>query len=58
MGLNLYDIQDKLADAIQTDWEYGVAWINDKVAAEFKQKYPTIWNAISEIMVADSDDLP
>ena len=56
--MNLYDIQDKLADAIQTDWESGVAWINDEIAAEFKQKYPTIWDTISEIMVADSDDLP
>jgi hypothetical protein len=57
MGMNLEEIQEKLSDAIQTDWEYGVAWINDKVAAEFKQKYPTIWNTISEIMVADSEDM-
>ena len=56
--MNLEEIQEKLSDAIQTDWESGVAWINDEIAAEFKQKYPTIWNTISEIMVADSEDVP
>ena len=55
--MNLEEIQEKLSDAIQTDWEYGVAWINDKVAAEFKQKYPTIWGVISEVMVADFEDM-
>jgi hypothetical protein len=54
--MNLYDAQDLLCDAIQTDWEHGVAWMNDEAAAEFKKKYPTIWAAISEIMVADSEE--
>lgn len=55
--MNLEEIQEKLSDAIQTDWESGVAWINDEIAAEFKKKYPTIWAAISEIMVADLEDM-
>tara|TARA_Y100000401_G_C8250273_1_gene187764 strand:- start:368 stop:538 length:171 start_codon:yes stop_codon:yes gene_type:complete len=55
--MNLETIQEMLSNAIQTDWEHGVAWMNDEAAAEFKRKYPTIWNAIAEIMVADLEDM-
>ena len=55
--MNLKDIQEMLSDAIQTDWEHGVAWMNDEAAAEFKRKYPTIWGAMAEILVADLQDM-
>ena len=53
--MNLADIQDMLSDAIQTDWEHGVAWMNDEAAAEFKRKYPTIWEAITKTLELDTD---
>ncbi len=54
--MNLYDAQDLLCDAIQTDWEHGVAWMNDEAAAEFKRKYPTIWEALVKIMDLEEMD--
>ncbi len=48
--MSIEEIQDLLSDAIQTDWEHGVAWMNDEAAAKFKKLYPTIWEAITKIM--------
>ena len=48
--MSIEEIQDLLSDAIQTDWEHGVAWMNDEAAAEFKRKNPAIWEAITKIM--------
>ena len=49
--MSIEEIQDLLSDAIQTDWEHGVAWMNDQAAAEFKKLYPTIWGFMQTIMV-------
>ena len=51
--MNIQELQDEFADAMQTDWESGVAWINDAIADEFKKKYPTIWGVISRVMMAE-----
>jgi hypothetical protein len=48
--MSIEEIQELLSDAIQTDWEHGVAWMNDEAAAEFKRKNPAIWEAIKKIM--------
>lgn len=48
--MSIEEIQDLLSDAIQTDWEHGVAWMNDQAAAEFKKLYPTIWGFMQTIM--------
>ena len=48
--MSIEEIQDLLSDAIQTDWEHGVAWMNDQAAIDFKRKYPTIWEAFTKIM--------
>jgi hypothetical protein len=53
--MNLIDIQEMLSDAIQTDLEHGVAWMNDEAAAEFKRKYPTIWEAITKTLELDTE---
>ena len=56
--LNTEKLQDAFADAMQTDWEHGVAWMNDAAADEFKKTYPTIWEVIRKVMMAEvSDDL-
>lgn len=38
---------------MQTDWEHGVAWMNDAAADEFKKNYPTIWGVIFKVMMAE-----
>lgn len=48
--MNIQEIQDLIHEGIATDWEHGVAWMNDVAAAEFKRKYPTIWEALVKIM--------
>ena len=48
--MSIEEIQELLSDALQTDWEHGVAWMNDEAAAEFKRKNPAIWEAITKIM--------
>jgi len=48
--LKLEDIQELIRDGIATDWENGVAWMNDAAADEFKKNYPTIWEAMVKIM--------
>ena len=42
-----------LHDAWAMDLEFGVAWINEFKAAEFKSRYPSLWNAMVEIFLAD-----
>ena len=39
--MNLLDIQELFHEGIATDWEHGVACINDEAAAEFKRNYPS-----------------
>ena len=41
---------------MQTDWETGVAWMNDAAADEFKKNYPTIWEVIRKVMMAEVSD--
>ena len=53
--MNLIDIQELLHDGLATDWEHGVAWMNDEAAAEFKRKYPTIWEAITKVLELDAE---
>ena len=53
MGMNTQELQDAFADAMQTDWEHGVAWMNDAAADEFKKNYPTIWGVIFKVMMAE-----
>ena len=54
--LKLEDIQELIHEGIATDWEHGVAWMNDEAAAEFKRKYPTIWEALVKIMDLEEMD--
>jgi len=54
--MNIQKLQDAFADAMQTDWETGVAWMNDAVADEFKKTYPTIWGVIFKVMMAEISD--
>jgi hypothetical protein len=54
--LKLEEIQDLIHEGIATDWEHGVAWMNDEAAAEFKRKYPTIWEALMKIMDLEEMD--
>lgn len=42
--------QDDLSDALQSDLENGVRWLNESAAAEFKRKYPALNAWIGKFM--------
>tara|TARA_Y100001973_G_C5201486_1_gene338053 strand:- start:2539 stop:2718 length:180 start_codon:yes stop_codon:yes gene_type:complete len=58
--MKIKQAQELLQDAMQTDWEHGVAWMNEEAAAQFKSKYPQIWQAITDILDVEEQnaDLP
>jgi len=41
--------QEAFSDAMQSDFENGVKWLNEECVKEFKQKYPEIWDTIGMI---------
>ena len=40
---------DLLSDALQSDLEHGVKWLNEKASKEFHEKYPALTAAIIQI---------
>ena len=54
--MKLSELQDRLSYAYQMDLENGVAWMNDHAAAEFKKKYPGIWDMIGLILDLETID--
>ena len=56
----VYTINDRLQDALQSDLENGVAWLNEQASLEFASKYPELLKAIqyvSSIVESDADIL-
>jgi len=45
-------IDDEISDAIQSDLENGVKWLNELAADDFKRKYPAINAVLSKIAAA------
>jgi hypothetical protein len=43
-------VQRMLNDAIETDFEHGVKWLNEQSARDFRQNFPSINKAIAEIL--------
>ena len=40
---------DLLSDALQSDLEHGVKWLNEKASKEFHETYPMLYCAINQI---------
>ena len=55
MTLDLKSIQDRLYEAMASDLEHGVAWLNDRASKEFASTYPQLCEAISEIMLTEDE---
>jgi hypothetical protein len=47
---DLERVQDLLSDALQSDLENGVKWLNEMASEEFAKKYPALVEAINTIM--------
>ena len=45
----LEEIQDLLAEAIQSDLEHGVRWLNEEAATKFAKEYPALCEALGKI---------
>lgn len=43
-------VQDLLSEALQSDLENGVKWLNEMACKEFAEKYPALEEAIAKIM--------
>jgi len=48
--MDIETVQDLLADALQSDLENGVGWLNDIAHEKFANDYPETAKAISTIM--------
>lgn len=48
--MNINEIQELLQDALSSDLEQGVKWLNENAADEFLTKYPELNKAIIKIM--------
>ena len=46
---------DMVHDAIQSDLEHGVKWLNERAAEEFHKKYPAISKVLGQIMEDDRE---
>lgn len=51
--MKLEEAQDLLSDAMQSDLENGVKWLNEAAAAKFQKDYPALHAAIVQIMHAE-----
>jgi len=45
----LISIQEIFSDALQSDLEHGVKWLNDNAAKEFHEKYPALTEALQRL---------
>ena len=44
-------IMDNILDALQSDLENGVKWLNEKASDDFSKKYPALYQVIKELNV-------
>ena len=51
--MTIETIKDKLAEALQSDLEHGVKWLNEQASKEFTSKYPQLVGVIEYIMKLD-----
>jgi hypothetical protein len=49
------DIQDDLYEALATDLEHGVAWMNDEAWEKWRKDYPTLNRAIQKILDLETE---
>jgi hypothetical protein len=45
----LVTIQDMFSDALQSDLEHGVKWLNENASKEFHEKYPELTQALNRL---------
>jgi len=55
MKNTLKDIQDELHEALETDLERGVAWMNDEAWEQWRKDYPTLNRAIQKILDLETE---
>ena len=48
--MTLDEIQELLHQALSSDLEHGVAWLNERASMAFHKDYPELCNAIEIIM--------
>jgi hypothetical protein len=48
--MSMEQLQDDLADALQSDLENGVKWLNEMAAKEFYTNYPALGKVIAAIL--------
>ena len=54
-NIDIERIQEMISDAVQSDFENGVAWLNDLASAEFDKRYPEIGKVLNTIMKIEVD---
>ncbi len=47
--------QDKFSNALQSDLENGVKWVNEMASLKFTNDYPELSGVLSEFMLAGED---
>jgi hypothetical protein len=52
----LESISDRLCDALQADFEHGVASLSSRAAADFKRTYPELWKTLQWIHQMHMDE--
>lgn len=46
-------LQDMFSDALQSDLEHGVKWLNENASKEFHEKYPMLTQALNSLSDLD-----
>jgi len=54
--MDIKTIQDKLYEAVSSDLEHGVHWLNEQASKEFGDKYPELTKFIEFVMDLDFDE--
>jgi hypothetical protein len=49
-------LQEELHDALYSDMEHGVKWLNEEAALEFTQKYPALNVFIERFMDLETEE--
>lgn len=54
--MGLEEIKDMLWNALTSDLEHGVAWMNEEASRRFAAEYPDLSKAINDIMNMEEDN--
>ena len=51
--MDIHQVNDLLSEALQSDLEHGVKWMNEEAAQRFYRDYPALTKALS--LIADAE---